>query len=352
MPGFFRLKSFNKHKATVWSISWFSFGEFLYSCGADGIIFIWGPINQSKYENKKSKITIEKLKFSKWNSICKFKSFFSFKTYRHMDCLFNSNQLCACSFSGNSYLCKIFFYNQKKCVTLKKQYLLIGPVGEVKNCNYSPDKNYICISSRNKTVWIWEKDLKNNYNCFIIIKENESDIKCLKWYPKHKYIITSSYNGIIKFYKKIKKKLFHSGSIFLSNITIWNINFNENGKELYFCTNQGEIGGFIKPKKLYFYLILSTSSVSFFFCSEYTSSIMITNNEQSSNILIRCKFLIKEKNFQFLIGGLSKFFRIKNEKLLVCTHIGDVNSLAWHPTNHNLIASCGDDSYVYIWHYI
>jgi WD40 repeat protein len=351
MNGFIKLKTLNKHKATIWSITWSSFGELLFSCGADGKIFIWGPVLHLYHRNLNLKINFEKLKFSKWNNLCKFESFLYFKTYRNITCLFNSTELCACSFSGVSILCKISFFFEKKSITIKKQYLFIGPLSEIKNCTYSPDKNYICISSRNKTVWVWEKNFKNNYNCFTIIRQNDSDIKCLKWYPKHKYLISSSYNGIIKFYKKKKKNLFHKGLISLSNTTIWNINFNENGQEFYFCTNQGEIYGFLKQKKLYFYFILSIISVTFFFYSNHTSSIIYSSNEQSLNILFRSKFLIKEKKLQFLIGGVSKFFRIKIKNSLIYSQIGDINSLAWHPNNNNLIASCGDDSSINIWYY-
>nr|UXY87829.1 putative cytosolic iron-sulfur protein assembly protein CIAO1 [Cryptomonas curvata] len=351
MPGFVRLKTFDKHLATIWTISWSSFGELLFSCGADGTIFIWGPICQSIYRNINSKKTMEKLKFSKWNNLCRFESFLDFKTFRNITYSFNASQFCASSFSGISQLCKISFFNGKKFVTLKKKNILIGPVSEIKSCNYSPDKNYICISSRNKTIWVWEKDLKNNYKFFIIIKENDGDIKCTKWYPRHKYLVTSSYGGIINFYKKKKKNLFYNGSIFISNTIIWNINFNEDGKEFYYSTNQGEVSGFLKTKKLYYYLICSTISIPFFLWSNYTSSIVCTNNEESSNILFRCKFLLKKKNLQFFFGGVSKFFRIKFEKSLVCPHIGDINSLAWHPNNNNIIASCGDDLTIYIWHY-
>ena len=88
---------------------------------------------------------------------------------------------------------------------MKKQYELIGPLSEIKNCIYSPDGNFVCVSARNKTIWTWKKNLKNNFNFFFIIKDHDRDLKCLRWYPRHKYLITASYNGIIKFYQKNDK---------------------------------------------------------------------------------------------------------------------------------------------------
>jgi WD40 repeat protein len=351
MPNFLRLLILNKHKAAVWNICWSSYGEFLLSCGADGIILIWGPTSKFICKNLNIKKTIENIHFVKWNNLCKFESFLEFKTYRNIAWLSNFNQFCVCSFSGISHLCKIVFLNLNKSISLKKQSSLIGPSSEVKSCNYSPDGNLISISSRNKTVWIWEKDFRKNFNCFFILKQHDSDIKYLKWYPKHKYLITATYDGIMKFFKKEKKKLSYSGSISLFHSTIWNIKFSEKGNEFYFCTNKGEIGCFLKKKKLFICLFFSTVCISFFLISNHTLAILHTNNEESVSILLRCKFSMKEKDLQFLYGGVSKLFRFKIENTLLCPHLGDINSLAWHPNNTNIIASCGDDLAICIWYY-
>ena len=351
MSGFLRLKILNRHQATIWSVSWSSYGEFLISSGSDGIIFIWGPISILNFSDLDSKKTANRRKFSKWNNLSKFESFHKFKTYRNTFWLPNSSQFCVCTFSGISFLCNITFFKKKKSITMKKQYELIGPLSEIKNCIYSPDGNFVCVSARNKTIWTWKKNLKNNFNFFFIIKDHDSDLKCLRWYPRHKYLITASYNGIIKFYQKKKKNLFNKGSISAINATIWNILFTHNGKKIYFCTSQGDIGEFLEFKQLYCFYIFSTISIIFFHISIQTSSILYTNNEENINILFRCKYLIKEKIFHSLFGGVSKFFRFKIEKLLICPHVGDTNSFAWHPNDNNIIASCGDDLTIYIWYY-
>jgi WD40 repeat protein len=351
MRSFLRLKILNKHKAAIWNICWSSYGEFLLSCGADGIILIWGPISKFLYKDSNLKKISEKIYFLKWNNLCKFESFLEFKTYRKLAWLCNFNQFSVCSFSGISHLCKIIFLNSDKSLSLNKQSTLIGPSSEIKSCNYSPDGNLISISSRNKTVWIWKKEFKKIFNCYFILKQHDSDVKCLKWYPKHKYLITGTYDGIINIFKKKKKKLSPSGTISLFRSTIWNVTFNEKGNEFYFCTNKGEIGCFLKIKKIFMCIFLSTFCISFFLISNYTLAILHTNNEENVSILRRCKFSMREKDLQFLYGGISKLFRFKIENSLICPHLGDINSLAWHPNNTNIIASCGDDMTICIWYY-
>nr|UXY87335.1 putative cytosolic iron-sulfur protein assembly protein CIAO1 [Cryptomonas sp.] len=356
MPAFLQIKTFGKHKAIVWNICWSVYGEFLVSCGADGIIFIWGLISNLYFVNYDKKMIIETQYFSNWDNLCKFESFLIFKSYRNISWSGSFNSFCVSSFSGAVHLCKIVFFNNKKSVYLEKRNSLFGPTCEVKSCDFSQNGALICTSTRNKIVWLWEKQLGNIFDCFFILKQHESDIKCSKWYPRNKFLVTSTYEGIIRFFTKDKKCVFYNGSITLLKSTIWLINFSKIGNQFIYCSNRGELGIFdrkakMKPGIRVLLFMLSYSSISFFSYSNITSTILYAGNEESINILINWNFWIREKELHVFYGGMIGNFRFNIETSAKYPHLGNINCIVWHPKNDNIFASCADDMLINIWYY-
>ena len=206
MSAFFCLKSFKKHKALIWNICWSLFGDFLISCGTDGIILIWGPCIGCKLIDSILKKKDELLNFSLWTNICAIESFSKFRTYKNIKWANKFNFFCAVSFSGFSFMFNIIFQSGfKRQVYLQIQDMLLGPKCELKNCDFIRSGKFVSIVGRNKLIYIWKKNLREKYSCFFIIKYNKSDIKCIKWYMDHQHIITSSYNGELKIFFKKKK---------------------------------------------------------------------------------------------------------------------------------------------------
>lgn len=361
MLDFEHIKTLEKHRGSVWSINWSNSGGFISSCGTDGKIILWGPLSIEIFFKKKKKNAFEKNFFSSWGAICFFKKYNEFKTLRELNFFFDTNEICIGGFSGICFLCKTEFKKQKKFSYLEIKEKLIGILPEIKSCCFSFDGAFISASGRDRTIWIWEKNLYEEHQCLFVITGLESDIKQLEWHPRWDVLFSSTYKGIIRGFNIKKEAFFNFFSFKLTKASIWALDFTEDGKEFYVSTGEGNIVNL--PSSVCFIPLSKKSKIkndSIFFWSK-KGDFSGLSLSKISGVISGCgengdldffkkkKIWAKKKIKKINIGKTDSKSWLNFEASLVRLHLGNSNSIIWHPKNESIIASCGEDSGIQIW---
>jgi len=254
------LKSLEKHKGSVWSIRWSDSGSLIISCGTDGKVILWGPKSFHGVLKKKRKSSINQSLYSYWGQISFLQINKKLKSLRSLHFSSNTNEICLGTFSGICFLCKILFQKKKKISFLEIIEKLFGILPEIKSSCFSHDSIMISASGRDRTIWVWEKNLSREYQCLFVLNNHESDIKKIEWHPQNDTFLSSTYKGIIRGFR-IKKSLFlNFFSLKISQASVWGLEFFENGDGFYACSSEGAVLNFSlirliingDQKKIYF----------------------------------------------------------------------------------------------------
>jgi WD40 repeat protein len=355
------IKKFTLHKASVWALKWSSFGDFLISCGIDGIIFIWGFNLILSYSNLNERQIIEKFFYQNWNFLSFFKSFYFRGSFRRVNFCENFNTFCVSTFSGKVLICKIFFLNFYKTVDINENFYLDGFLSEIKDGDFSKNGLMMTYCTRDKALWFWEKIVSRKFQCFLILHGHESDIKKVIWHPRFAFLISSTYNGFVRVFQK-KNYCIRMLKLFnFSDNSLLNIELDTSGNSIFFCSNQGEL--IILLNFLFSEYLNSNSnkkktSTSFFFLSRLplfglnfsktNAFVSITGDDETFHILKNFKIKKKKKELQ----GLKEQKILQIEKSFFRLQFGTINTCIWHPKNENIFVTSGEDGNIHFWSFL
>jgi cytosolic iron-sulfur protein assembly protein CIAO1 len=123
--------------------------------------------------------------------------------------------------------------------------ILDGPESEVKSVSWSAGGNLLAVSSRDKSVWIWEDvgneadpDDKDNYETVAVLQEHDGDVKCVTWHPSEELLVSASYDGTIKMWREEVDDWACISTIDGHDATVWEVSW-EGGANEY---NEGATG--------------------------------------------------------------------------------------------------------------
>ncbi|ABW98147.1 hypothetical protein HAN_2g329 (nucleomorph) [Hemiselmis andersenii] len=359
-----KIKIFKTNRASIWSLKWNTLGTFLISCGADGCVFIWGLTSSEISFDSKIRSLIEKKIYSNWNCIT-----FQMKgpnktTHRTLSISKNVYQIGISTFTGDTKICKIFFPKNIRKIFLTKLEVLNGPTSEIKNCSFSPDGSNLIACSRNKMVWNWEKDSKNFFNSFFVLENHESDIKQSIWHPQFGIILTSTYEGNVRLFQKNLEEIWIISSLRFSFFSIFTITTDESGEKIIFSSTKGELFifpfwknffnksfYFSKKNSAFFFFSIGNHSIFKFDISKSNFFFSLSGKDDSLHILKICSIWVWDKIFKIFYIGIRYFEILSFENSVIRSHCGNLNNLAWHPKNENLVASCSEDSCIILWNF-
>jgi WD40 repeat protein len=352
------------HKASIWAVKWSSFGDFIVSCGIDGTILIWGfflKIISNELQNRQQ---IEKWFLKNWNYITFIKSFYFQGSHRRINWNENDNNFCVSSFSSQAFFCKIFFFFSFKTINIIEQFNLEGFSSEIKDCDFSRNEEKIIFSTRDKTIWFWERIMIHKFQCFLILQGHESDIKKILWHPRFSFLISISYEGFIRFFQKKNQETLIYNFWHFSNFSFLDLNFNLDGNTSNYCSAQGD---FIILSNLFFHSLepiksKKKKSICFFFFdklsfftmhfSKSNAFFLISGNEEILHLIKQSKIKSKKKKKKYLFTGIKQNFCLIIKKSLYRFHFGYLNNCSWHPKNENVFVTCGEEGDVNFWSFL
>jgi hypothetical protein len=358
------IKRLKLHKASIWAVKWSCFGDFVVSCGIDGKIFIWSFFLKIINYDLQKRQQIEKCFFNNWNCITFSKSFYYQGSHRRINWNENDNNFCISSFSSKAFICKIFFLISFKTINIIEQFNLDGFSSELKDCDFSRNEDKIIFSTRDKTIWFWERIKVNKFQCFLILQGHESDIKRILWHPRFSFLISITYEGFIRFFQKKNVEVLIFNFWNFSNFSLLDLNFNLNGNTSNYCSTQGDL---IILSNFFFNSLeqkksKKKKSISFFFLdklsfftmnfSKSNAFFLISGNEEILHLIKHSKIKSKKKKKKYFFTGLKKNFSLVINKSLYKSHFGNLNNCSWHPKNENLFATCGEEGDVNFWSFL
>lgn len=73
----------------------------------------------------------------------------------------------------------------------------------------------LATCGRDKTVWIWDVQPGNEFDCIAVLQGHTQDVKMVQWHPSADVLFSCSYDNTVKVQGDDDIILFNSLSLFL-----------------------------------------------------------------------------------------------------------------------------------------
>jgi WD40 repeat protein len=318
------------HVGRAWNVKWHPTGSMLASCGEDKSIRLWA----GKDKDWSAKAVLEdghekSIREVSWSPCGKY--------------------LASAGFDATTAIWDNISGEFECNATLE------GHENEVKSVSWSPSGAYLATCSRDKSVWVWELE-GEEYECAAVLSAHSQDVKRVVWHPQADLIASASYDNTVKMFKEdpVDNEWTNFATLKSHESTVWSLCFDSTGSRLASCSDDRTL------KIWKEYLPGNPEGVA-------------TDGDDPSwkcvctlgGYHLRTIYDVAWSHHNNLIAtacadnAIRIFREVDNSDphqpefdlvhTLYDAHGQDVNSVAWHPTQHNLIASASDDSTVKIW---
>ncbi|KAL5110339.1 hypothetical protein TcWFU_005047 [Taenia crassiceps] len=334
-----RLQTLSHHEERVWCVAWNNAGTILASCGEDKSVCLWiteGPTWTRAFSSNDTHI----------------------RTVRHVSWSPSDRYLATASFDSTVAICRVEVTDG--VIDLLSIAILEGHTSEVKCVAWSLSGYLLATCGRDKSVWIWEFDDEEDFQCVSVLQPHNGDVKYVFWHPFKEILGSTSYDNTINLYKEELDDWTVACKLIDHESTVWKAGFSPNGQFLASVSEDATIklwhelpvetpSNWVCFKTLAGYHTGPVFGLSWTPCGQY----LATCGADDSVYVFRINFASGS-----LVGAAS------TEQVVVWQHLSkahgsDVNCVAWRAKicdpkgtdqkANYLLATAGDDRQVNLW---
>uniref|UniRef100_A0A0R3WC30 Probable cytosolic iron-sulfur protein assembly protein CIAO1 homolog n=1 Tax=Taenia asiatica TaxID=60517 RepID=A0A0R3WC30_TAEAS len=366
-----RLQTLSHHEERVWCVAWNNVGTILASCGEDKSVCLWVTEGLLSVFPSFSVLSLSFMKTlppatssrSTWT--CAFSSTDNhIRTVRHVSWSPSDRYLATASFDSTVAIFRVEVTDG--VIDLLSIAILEGHTSEVKCVAWSLSGYLLATCGRDKSVWIWEFDDEEDFQCVSVLQPHTGDVKYVFWHPIKEVLGSTSYDNTINLYKEELDDWTVVCKLIGHESTVWKAEFSPNGQFLASVSEDTTI-------KLWHELPAETSPhwVCFKTLVGYHTAPRCKSDELTSKFRTPCgQYLATcggdDSVYVFRVNLTSGNLvgEASTEEVVVWLHLSkahgsDVNCLAWRPkicepkgTDQKatyLLATAGDDRQVNLW---
>lgn len=91
---------------------------------------------------------------------------------------------------------------------------------------WAPSGNLLATCSRDKSVWVWEVDEEDEYECVSVLNSHTQDVKHVVWHPSQELLASASYDDTVKLYREEEDDWVCCATLEGHESTVWSLAFD------------------------------------------------------------------------------------------------------------------------------
>jgi WD40 repeat protein len=229
---------------------------------------------------------------------------------------------------------------------------LEGHESEIKDVRWSPDGELLATCGRDKSIWVWLKELDEQFECVDVLQGHTQDIKAITWIPFTRAIVSASYDNTLKVWNEISDEWVCTQTLDSCyqghENTVWDLCCDTEGKRLLSCDASGMIllWKVEHADQKYELSLVSRNKVPsempVYSIDWSPSGLIATGLADNSISLLQVETEAEEEEEE-------KREILKLVQEVKRAHVGDVNCVRFNPKHPHLLASGSDDESIKVW---